>query len=407
MSPTRSIPDRDDVLRALKRLGPSTVADLMRAEGGDRGARRHYRQLIRVLMRDGVLVLDRKGRLSIAKARLADDGGRAGGQGRREGKRAGRAGGGASLASAGESGWGGDGEEQASHRRLKAVPGRMSERPIARFDGHRDGFGFVNPTDGSRDVFIPPHRTGGALHGDLVEYSVLETRPDGRRDGSVLRVVRPTGERIVGLVTKVFPRVEVTPFDSRAGFKFFLEGHPPPGLEEGAAVEIEIPRGTGASARPARLLEVIGPITTPGVDIEVLIRKHHLRVEFPEAVLRETEAHGDEVPQQELSRRRDFSRDVVFTIDGDTAKDFDDAVSVAQNPRGGYDLSVHIADVAHYVRPGSATDIEARQRGTSVYFPGRAIPMLPPALSENLCSLRPQVARLVQSVLMTFDARGS
>lgn len=276
---------------------------------------------------------------------------------------------------------------------------------LARFEGHRDGFGFVNPTDGSRDVFIPPHRTGGALHGDLVEFEILDTRADGRRDGAVVRVVRPTGQRIVGLVSSLVPRVEIRPFDARAGGPFTLKGRVED-LEEGLAVEIEIGRGGKGGQSPARLLEVIGPITQPGVDIEVLIRKHHLRVPFPDDVMREAEALGREVPPEELASRTDFSADEVVTIDGDTAKDFDDAVAVSSAPGGGFTLSVHIADVAAYVRPGTAIDTEARLRGTSVYFPGRAIPMLPPALSEHLCSLRPMVPRLVQSVIVGFTADG-
>jgi len=278
---------------------------------------------------------------------------------------------------------------------------------IARFEGHRDGFGFVNPTDGSRDVFIPPHRTGGALHGDMVEYRVLATAPDGRREGAVVRVAAPTGQTVVGLVTRVHPRIEVVPFDPRAGASFGLSPPVPASVAEGVAVTLEIPRPGPGRTAPARLLEVLGPISRPGVDIEVLIRKHALRVEFPETVLRETDAIPEEIPGEILAEREDFSRGCVVTIDGDTARDFDDAVSVTAVPRGGYQLAVHIADVAHYVPVGSATDIEARLRGTSVYFPGRAIPMLPPALSENVCSLMPGVPRLVQSVIMSFDSRGN
>lgn len=368
-----------------------TVTELMRAAGAERGDRRRYRQLLRALVRDGELFLDRKGRLSLDPADAA------GRSVRRSGKPA-RGPHGAPHAAVpnGE----GAGAESSSPR------GR-SPFQVARFEGHRDGFGFVNPADGSRDVFIPPHRTGGALHGDMVEYRVLATGPDGRREGDVVRIAAPTGQTVVGLVTRVVPRIEVVPFDSRAGASFSLAPPVPSCVSEGVAVTIEIPRAGAGRAAPARLVEVLGPISRPGVDIEVLIRKHALRVDFPDTVLIETSAIPEAIPRDVLAAREDFSRGTVVTIDGDTARDFDDAISVTALPRGGFQLAVHIADVAHYVPVGSATDIEARMRGTSVYFPGRAIPMLPPALSENICSLKPGVPRLVQSVVMSFDAQGS
>ena len=224
-------------------MGPSTVTDLIRAVGAAPGVRRHVRHLLRSLLRDGDLARDERGRLYPPKSRI----------------------------------------EAAAPR-----PGRT----MARFEGHREGFGFVNPTDGSRDVFIPRHRTGGAMHGDLVEYAVTERRPDGRREGAILKIARPTGQRIVGLVTRTAPRIEVTPFDARAGAAFHLSRTAGgAGIEEGVAVEIEIGRGEPGGSRPARLLEVLGPITRPGVDTEVLIRKHHLRVPFPDDVLTGNDCH--------------------------------------------------------------------------------------------------------------------
>ena len=385
-----SIPDRESVLALLAQRGPSTVTELMRAAGPEKGARRKYRQLLRVMLRDGTVVLDKKGKMSVPDESEGD--GRAGRSHRGRGAAASDAPEGRSF------------EKKVSRRKESGE----ASVPVARFEGHRDGFGFVNPTDGTRDVFIPPHKTGGALHGDLVEYKVVGTHPSGRRQGTVVRIARATGQRVVGLITRTIPAIEVVPFDARSGSRFTLTGHRsvPAPLAEGVAVEIELPRSGAGRAGAAKLIEVIGPITQPGVDLEVLLRKHHLRAPFPAQVLEEAEGIETDIPQAELRSREDFSGDWVVTIDGDTAKDFDDAVSVTHAPRGGLELAVHIADVAHYVRPGSAIDIEARLRGTSVYFPGRAIPMLPPALSEEVCSLKPEVPRLVQSAIMTFDRTG-
>lgn len=433
MAPPPSIDHRSEVLRTLEQIGPSTVTELMRAAGPEQGGRRKYRQLLRALLKDGTVVLDKKGRLSLPRASSGEEGisadTAARGRSRRQHRDDRPVGGGARTKRIGlvagtrhERLGPGSGEQRpvpgvtagerdfprAGRRHVQsegAFPAESPGRSVARFEGHREGFGFVNPTDGSRDVFIPPHRTGGALHGDLVEYRVVGTHAGGRREGTVVRVARPSGQQVVGLVTRDEPEVEVVPFDARAGTGFSLGPHRPPGVEEGVAVVIEVARSGGRHGR-SKLLEILGPITQPGVDLEILVRKHHLRVDFPATVLRASERIPSEVPEEDLELREDFSGATVVTIDGDTAKDFDDAVSITLLAGGGYELAVHIADVSHYVHAGGEIDIEARQRGTSVYFPGRAIPMLPPALSEGICSLKPQVRRLVQSAIMGFDATG-
>src|SRR6185312_4591281 len=142
------------------------------------------------------------------------------------------------------------------------------------------------------------------------------------------------------------------------------------------------------------------------VDVEIMIRKHHIRHVFPPTVLEEAQEISPVIPQAELARRQDFRNLPIVTIDGETARDFDDAVLVRRLPGGHYELQVHIADVAQYVEDGSAIDDEARKRGTSVYFPDRAVPMLPLELSTDICSLRPQVDRLVMSCTMEIDNRG-
>ncbi|XWK70765.1 VacB/RNase II family 3'-5' exoribonuclease [Tunturiibacter gelidiferens] len=180
---------------------------------------------------------------------------------------------------------------------------------------------------------------------------------------------------------------------------------------EGLAVDVEI-TDFPTVGRPARgrIIEVLGPPDAFGVDVEIIIRKHHLPHVFPANVLAEAAVSAEQtvagLDADEIARRRDFRGLNIVTIDGETARDFDDAVLVKPLPNGNWELQVHIADVSHYVRPGTSLDLEARLRGTSVYFPDRAIPMLPPQLSSGMCSLRPDEDRLVLSCLMEIDGRG-
>ena len=176
---------------------------------------------------------------------------------------------------------------------------------------------------------------------------------------------------------------------------------------ENVVVEVEITQFPSATQNPrGRVIEILGYEDDFGVDVEIMIRKHHIRHVFPPAVLEEAEEISPVIPQQEIARRRDFRNLPIVTIDGETARDFDDAVLVRRLPAGHYELHVHIADVAQYVEDGSAIDDEARKRGTSVYFPDRAVPMLPLELSTDICSLRPQVDRLVLSCVMEIDRQG-
>jgi ribonuclease R len=175
----------------------------------------------------------------------------------------------------------------------------------------------------------------------------------------------------------------------------------------GAVVNVEITRFPKGGLAPAgRVVEILGRPGEIGVDTEIIIRKHHLPHVFSQEALTEARATPPQVSSNDLAGRRDFRDLPIVTIDGETARDFDDAVHVARRSNGGYELQVHIADVAHYVRAGSALDREARVRGTSVYFPNRAVPMMPEELSNGICSLNPHVDRLVMSVLMEMDAAG-
>src|SRR5437899_1064017 len=177
---------------------------------------------------------------------------------------------------------------------------------------------------------------------------------------------------------------------------------------DGAVVNVELTRYPRGGVAPAgRVAEILGRPGEFGVDVEIIIRKHHLPHQFPDEVLAEARQVAHLVSERDLAPRQDFRHLPIVTIDGETAKDFDDAVYVARLANGHWELQVHIADVAHHVRPGSALDQEARLRGTSVYFPDRALPMLPEQLSNGICSLNPKVDRLVMSVVMEIDASGS
>src|SRR5256712_9392183 len=188
-----------------------------------------------------------------------------------------------------------------------------------------------------------------------------------------------------------------------------IRGRRIPRLDEldGAVVNVELVRFPQGGASPTgRVIEILGRPGELGVDTEIIIRKHHLPHAFSADVLSEAERGAKPVSESQRAGREDFRHLPIVTIDGETARDFDDAVYVEHRADGGWHLQVHIADVAHYVRTQSALDREARLRGTSVYFPDRAVPMLPEALSNGMCSLKPHEERLVMSALMEFDAAG-
>jgi ribonuclease R len=327
-----------------------------------------------------------------------------------------------------------------------------------RLDLHRDGYGFVRPEPrdkaGEEDIFIPPDSLESAMQGDLVLVELLPSRGDGRRSGRILRVLERhnptvvgifhysrgvrsrTGERIAGnFITPLNARISeavLIPFgaeiparpetpDRVLGAEAKATAIDPEHLE-GLVVDVAITDWPTAT-RPARgrVIEILGERDAFGVDVEILIRKHHLPHTFPDRVLEEARAiavppstdnpgaphlASDEMWVSKTQARRDFRDLPIVTIDGETARDFDDAVLVRPLEDGGFELQVHIADVAHYVLPGTALDLEARLRGNSVYFPDRAIPMLPMELSTDVCSLRPDQDRLVLSCIMQLGPHG-
>src|SRR6266404_2092137 len=326
---------------------------------------------------------------------------------------------------------------------------------VGRLTMHRDGFGFVIPDATSLDanlkarlagdVFIAPHATGSSMHGDRVLVEVGTVRPDGRADGRIVRSLSRAHPTVVGIFHYGHRHNYVKPIDEKVTQEIVI----PPGMErpsknvappssaavvgasrphkqsvdrvigneakvhtdrqdlEGLVVNVEITDWPSATQQPrGRVIEILGEENDFGVDVEIMIRKFHLPHRFPPEVIEEAQSIENVIHAAELRHRRDYRDLPIVTIDGETARDFDDAVHVRQLENDNYELQVHIADVAQYVTPNSPLDQEARLRGTSVYFPDRSVPMLPLELSTDICSLRPQVDRLVLSCTMEIDHQG-
>ncbi|HEY6903943.1 MAG TPA: RNB domain-containing ribonuclease, partial [Candidatus Acidoferrales bacterium] len=323
-------------------------------------------------------------------------------------------------------------------RTIPAQPPKRARDPSlisGRIVTHRDGYGFVVPdapiarVDG--DLFIGRDNLGDAMNGDRVLARVERRRPDGRAEGRVVQITERQHPTLVGLFRYGPHGNYVLPYDTRITHEVFIapgdeltpelrqklgigaDGGSQPSRRarlpelDGGVVDVEITRYPKGGLAPAgRVIEILGRPGEIGVDVEIIIRKHHLPHIFPEDVLAEARATPRQVTDSDLRGRRDFRDLPIVSIDGETARDFDDAVYVRKLPNGQYELQVHIADVAHYVRRDSPLDREARLRGTSVYFPNRAVPMLPEELSNGICSLNPRVDRLVMSAIMQMDASG-
>jgi ribonuclease R len=280
---------------------------------------------------------------------------------------------------------------------------------------HPDGYGTVAGGADQFDVYIDRRSMKGAMDGDLVVVRVDKKRPAYRklrnRDvivGEVTQVLRRAHRSVVGRFHADAEGPYVVPFDARLDHDILIDASATLDAKDGEMVNVEIDRYPDRSSNFARgrVVERLGFIGDPGVDIEVVIRKFHIPHDFPEEVLAAAEGVPVEVAGEEIAKRVDLRDRNIVTIDGETAKDFDDAVEVRLLPNGNFLLGVHIADVAHYVKEQSVLDEEAFERGTSVYFPGRAVPMLPERLSNGICSLNPRVDRLTFSVDMEIDRRG-
>jgi ribonuclease R len=291
------------------------------------------------------------------------------------------------------------------------LPDRM-DLVVGTLDGHPSGFGFVapdRPVEGlTRDIFVAEHNLKEAMHGDRVVVRIERYRDDGRAEGKVVQVLERAATTVVGRFEVDRSGLSfVAPFDRRITADIQIPRGETRHAQPGEMVTVEITRFPTAARGPAgRVVEVLGDINDPGVDTEIILRKYNIPEEHSAESMAEARRIGSEVRDRDLTGRTDFRDRRVVTIDGETARDFDDAISIEKLKNGHYWLGVHIADVAHYVHEGSALDQEASERGTSVYFPERAVHMFPEDLATGLCSLRPHVDRLVQSCLMEVNARG-
>ena len=288
--------------------------------------------------------------------------------------------------------------------------GKYSKGQAVRFKGvfqaNARGFGFVTPEDGAEDVFIPEENIAGAFQGDQVEYIVTAAPPGRRREGKIVRILSHSVVRIVGLYEKSKNFGFVRPDNQRYLKDIYIPAGKEMGAMNGHKVVVELTSYGGENMKPeGTVTEIIGHINDPGTDILSVVMDAGIPVEFPEKVLNQAVRVAKEVSAADRAGRKDLRDWLMVTIDGEDAKDLDDAVSL-QVTDGKYVLGVHIADVTNYVQENSALDREAYERGTSVYLADRVIPMLPHKLSNGICSLNAGEDRLALSCIMTFDQTG-
>ncbi len=284
-----------------------------------------------------------------------------------------------------------------------------------RVQGHRDGFGFLIPDHGGQDLFLSTREMQKVMHGDRVLVKHIGEDSRGRPEGRIIEVTERINRKIVGRFLNERGITIVAPEDQRIKHDILIAPGDSAGAEHGQVVSCEITDPPSGHNQPlGRVVEVLGGIDDPGMEIEIAVRKFNVPHEFSDAAKAEAEKFTTLLKPTDLKHRVDL-RDVAFvTIDGEDARDFDDAVycepistTVGRKKTEGYRLLVAIADVAHYVQTGTAIDDDAGARSTSVYFPRRVIPMLPEVLSNGLCSLNPQVDRLVLVCDMVIDASGA
>src|ERR1700694_4060198 len=290
---------------------------------------------------------------------------------------------------------------------------------------HQKGFGFLTTeTPGQPDIFIAAENTGTAMHGDRVVARINRDVPprrakvraglasrSGRNEGRIIRILERARETVVGPLQHSRNFYYVVPDDPRFVHNVYVQVPPrtklPKAPVRGDKVVVRLEPWESRHVNPeGDIIEVLGPASAPGVDMLSIIRKFDLPTEFPSSVLDEVSGIPTRVETRMLEGREDLRKQFIVTVDPDDARDFDDAINVEKIDNQGWQLGVHIADVAAYVQPGNALDREARKRGNSVYLPDRVIPMLPERLSNGVCSLSPGVDRLTHSVFVEFDKNG-
>ncbi|MED0653859.1 ribonuclease R [Anoxybacillus geothermalis] len=274
--------------------------------------------------------------------------------------------------------------------------------------GHPKGFAFVTPEEpGLDDIFIPPSELKNAMHGDTVLVRVQADSSGARREGTIVRIVERGVKEVVGTYTESKYFGFVIPDDKRIVNDIFIPKHAANGAVEGHKVVVRLTSyPEGRMSAEGEVVRILGHKNDPGVDILSIIYKHGLPLQFPDDVIEHANRVPDVITEQDLEGRRDLRGEMIVTIDGEDAKDLDDAVTVTKLENGNYKLGVHIADVSHYVEEGSPIDREAYERSTSVYLVDRVIPMIPHRLSNGICSLNPKVDRLTLSCEMEITPQG-
>jgi len=348
----RPIVSREFILSHLEKLGqPARLEDLIEELEIAEEDQEAFRRRLRAMERDGQLVRNRRGAYGIVES-------------------------------------------------MELIRGTVSAHP--------DGFGFLVPDNGDKDLFLSPREMRKVFHGDVVLGRVVGEDRRGRLEGAVVRILERALSQVVGRYFADGSVHYVIPEDRRIPQEFAVLPNPDLQPVHGQIVVLEITKyPDGRNMPEGRVVEILGEHMAPGMEVEIAVRSHGLPFQWPPAVEAESAEFQSEVPEAMKEGRRDLRDLPLVTIDGADAKDFDDAVYAELRSDGGFRLFVAIADVATYVRPGTALDMEARKRGNSVYFPRRVIPMLPEVLSNGLCSLNPAVDRLCMVCEMELDAEGN
>ena len=271
---------------------------------------------------------------------------------------------------------------------------------------NKKGFGFVDISNVDEDIYIKEENMNGALHGDLVVVELLSKKNLARMEGRIIKVLKHESNTYVGEINFKNNVGRVKLDDDKVHLEILVSRENSLNAVDGHKVVVEIIKQLSNHQAEGKVVKIIGHKNDPGVDILSIVEKYNIHTTFPQEVLEEVKHLPMEVSEEEKKNRRDLTKEMIFTIDGDDTRDIDDAVSIKKKENGNYVLGVHIADVSYYVKEGSPLDTEAMERGTSVYLVDRVIPMLPHELSNGICSLNPNVDRLAISCVMEFDHTG-
>ena len=273
---------------------------------------------------------------------------------------------------------------------------------------NKRGFGFVEVEGMEEDIYVSSENMNGAIHEDIVLVEITSKMNIERLEGRILKVIKRQVERYIGEINfDKKGKGHITLDDQKIKLNIEVPKDKSMNAVDGHKVVVELVKRVNKNTKyEGKVIEIIGHKHDPGVDILSIIYKYNINVEFPDDVKEEVKTIPSEVSEEEMVGRRDLRDEVIFTIDGDDTRDIDDAISIEKLPNGNYKLGVHIADVSYYVKEGSPLDVEAQERGTSVYLVDRVIPMLPHELSNGICSLNPHVDRLAMSCVMEIDENG-